>query len=102
MLTGTLTQRMGLLVERGVFESEESLTTSAYRSLLMLQPALKVEIALSLYLAEEISLGRAAEVAGIPREQMKEALSARGIERKYPQRSREDINRDIALLLDRQ
>jgi hypothetical protein len=40
---------MNLLVERGVFENEESLATSAYRSLLMLQPELKVEIALSLY-----------------------------------------------------
>ena len=101
MQTGTLTQRMGLLVERGVFESEESLATSAYRSLLTLQPALKVEIALSLYEAENISLGRAAEIAGVSREQMKEILSARGIERKYPQRSREEVDRDVRLLLER-
>ena len=47
---------MGLLVERGVFESEESLTTSAYRSLLTLQPELKLEIAWSLYQREEIAL----------------------------------------------
>ena len=101
MLAGTLTQRMSLLVERGVFESEESLTASAYRSLLMLQPALKLEIALSLYEREEISLGRAAEMAGISREQMKELLAARGIERKYPQRSQEEVDRDVELLLER-
>lgn len=101
MLTETLTQRMGLLVERGVFESEESLTTSAYRSLLTLQPALKIEIALSLYEDENISLGRAAEIAGVAREQMKEILSARGIERKYPQRTREEVDLDVRLLLER-
>ena len=101
MLTGTLTQRMGLQVERGVFESEESLTTSAYRSLLTLQPALKLEIALSLYQGEDISLGRAAEIAGVSREQMKEILAARGIERKYPQRAQDEIDRDVKLLLER-
>ena len=101
MLTGTLTRRMNLLVERGVFENEESLTTSAYRSLLTLQPELKLEIALSLYQGEEISLGRVAEMAGISREQMKEVLAARGIERKYPQRSQEQVDRDVSLLLER-
>ncbi len=102
MLTGTLTQRIGLLVERGVFESEESLAASAYRSLLTMQPALKIEIALSLYQDEEISLGRAAEMAGISREQMKEILSARGVERKYPQRPLEAVDRDVRFLLERQ
>jgi len=92
---------MGLLVERGVFESEESLATSAYRSLLTLQPALKLEIALLLYQEEEISLGRAAELAGVSREQIKEVVAARGIERKYPQRSQEQIDRDVRLLLER-
>ena len=101
MLAGTLTQRMNLLVERGVFENEESLATSAYRSLLILQPELKVEIALSLYQKEEISLGRAAEMAGVSREQMKEVLAARGIERKYPVRSQEQVDRDVRLLLER-
>ena len=101
MLTETLTQRMSLLVERGVFENEESLTASAYRSLLTLQPALKLEIALSLYQKEEVALGRAAEMAGVSREQMKEVLAARGIERKYPQRSQEQVDRDVRLLLER-
>ncbi len=101
MLAGTLTQRMSLLVERGVFENEESLTTSAYRSLLTLQPELKLEIAISLYQREEVSLGRAAEMAGVSREQMKEVLTAHGIERKYPQRSQEQVDRDVRLLLER-
>lgn len=97
-----LTQRMNLLVERGLFESEESLTTSAYRSLLTLHPELKIELALSLYEREEISLGRAAEISGMSREQMKEILAARGIERKLVQRSQEQIDKDVQWLLSRQ
>lgn len=96
-----LTQRMNLLIERGIFESEERLTTSAYRSLLTLQPELKLEIALSLYEQEEISLGRAAEMSGMSREQMKEVLAARGIERKLVQRSQKQLDQDVQLLLER-
>ena len=42
----TLTQRVYVLVEQGIFEDEESLKNTAYRSLLTLRPELKVEIAL--------------------------------------------------------
>ena len=97
-----LTPRMDLLIERRIFDSEESLTTSAYRSLLTLRPELKIEMALSLYQQEEISLGRAAEIAGMSREQLKEILAARGIERKLVERSREQIEQDVRLLLGRQ
>jgi predicted HTH domain antitoxin len=92
---------MDLLVERRIFDSEESLINSAYRSLLTLQPGLKLEMALSLYEREEISLGRAAELAGISREQMKEVLAARGIERKLVERTREQVERDVRLVLER-
>lgn len=96
-----LTQQMSLLVERRIFDSEESLVTSAYRSLLTLQPELKLEIALSLYEEEEISLGRAAEIAGVSREQMKEILAAHGIQRKFAQPSQEQVDKDVRFLLER-
>jgi predicted HTH domain antitoxin len=92
---------MGILLERGLFESEESLMLSAYRSLLTLQPGLKTELALSLYEREEISLGRAAEIAGISREQMKEILASRGIERRIAVRSPERIAEDVRSLLEK-
>ncbi|MEA3459719.1 MAG: UPF0175 family protein, partial [Chloroflexota bacterium] len=76
----SLIQRMETLVERGIFEDEESLLASAYRSLLTLRPELKIEIALSLYEREEVSLGRAVEIAGVSREEFKEILASRGIE----------------------
>jgi predicted HTH domain antitoxin len=69
-----ISQRIGILLERGLFENEESLMLSAYRSLLTLQPELKTELALSLYEREEISLGRAAEIAGVSREQREHLL----------------------------
>ena len=96
-----ISQRIGILLERGLFENEESLMLSAYRSLLTLQPELKTELALSLYEREEISLGRAAEIAGVSREQMKEILASRGIERRIAVRSPERIAEDVRFLLGR-
>jgi len=95
-----LIQRMETLVERGIFEDEESLLASAYRSLLTLRPELKIEIALSLYEREEVSLGRAVEIAGVSREEFKEILASRGIERKIPLRSPEQVEADVRLLLE--
>ncbi|HHE07905.1 MAG TPA: hypothetical protein ENL01_03260 [Chlorobaculum parvum] len=96
-----VTQKMDILLERGIFESEESLMLSAYRSLLTLRPELKVELALSLYEREEISLGKAAEIAGVSREQMKDILVSRGIERRIAVRSPERVAEDARLLLAR-
>jgi predicted HTH domain antitoxin len=92
---------MDILLEWGLFESEESLMLSAYRSLLTLQLGLKTELALSLYEREEISLGRAAEIAGTSREQMKEILASRGIERRIAVRSPERIAQDVRFLLEK-
>jgi len=96
-----ITQRMDILLQRGIFHSEESLMLSAYRSLLTLRPELKIELALSLYEQEEISLGKAAEIAGVSREQMKDILVSRGIERRIAVRSPERIAEDARLLLAR-
>lgn len=95
-----LTKRVGILIERGIFKDEESLRTSAYRSLLTLRPELKVEMALSLYEREEISLGRAAEIAGLSREEFKEIMASRGIERKIPLRSPEEVEAGVQQLLE--
>jgi len=96
-----LKERLDVLIDQGIFEDEESLKNSAYRSLLTLRPELKVEIALSLYKLEEISLGRAAEIAGLSREELKEVMASRGIERRIPSLSSEDVEAGVQRLLDR-
>lgn len=92
MNSQVIAQGMDILLKRGLFASEESLLLSAYRSLLTLNPELKTELALSLYEREEISLGRAAEIGGISREQFKEILASRGIERRIAERAPEQID----------
>ena len=96
-----LTERLRVLIDQGIFEDEESLKNAAYRSLLTMRPELKAEIALSLYKGEEISLGRAAEIAGLSREELKEILASRGIERRIPSLSSEEVEAGVRRLLDR-
>lgn len=92
----TMLQKMDVLIKRRIFDDEGSLQASAYRSLLTLHPEFRLEIALSMYEQDEVSLGRAAEISGISREQIKEILVTRGIQRKCvddpPEKVREDVN----------
>ncbi len=97
----TLAQRINVLVEQGIFEDEESLKNTAYQSLLTLRPELKLEIALSLYKDEEVSLGRAAEIAGLSREELKEILASRGIERNIPSLSHDEVEAGVERLSER-
>lgn len=95
----TLLDKVDLLVEHHLFDSQRSLQTAAYRSLLMLRPELKAELAVLLYTQEEVSLGRAAELAGLSREEFKLLLTSRGVERRIYSPDAGDVDADVALLL---
>lgn len=97
----TLLDKVELLVEHHLFDSQSSLQTAAYRSLLMLRPELKAELAVLLYTHEEVSLGRAAELAGLSREEFKTLLNSRGIDRRLYEADSAEVDTDVALLLGR-
>lgn len=61
------------------YKSSNDLVADAFRALLNLKPGLRVEIAMELYLKEEVSLLKAAEIAGMDMESFKEMLKARGL-----------------------
>lgn len=95
----TLLDKVDLLVEHHLFDSQSSLRAAAYRSLLTLRPELKAELAVLLYTQEEVSLGRAAELAGMSREEFKNLLTARGIERRLFTPNVASVDADVSLLL---
>lgn len=95
----TLLDKVDLLVEHHLFDSQHSLRMAAYRSLLAMRPELKAELAILLYSQEEVSLGRAAELAGLSREEFKDLLNARGIERRIYVAGTDEVAADVALLL---
>ena len=76
---GEANQELSAIVRAGCFDSEEEALREAVQTLLAVKPQLRVEAAIQRYLDEEITLGRAAELAGITRWRFQELLAQRGI-----------------------
>ncbi|MCD4845370.1 MAG: UPF0175 family protein [Methanosarcinales archaeon] len=68
----------GVLVPK-YYKSVDNLVEDAFRALLNLKPGLEVEMAIELYCREEVSLLKAAEIAGMDMEEFKEILKGRGL-----------------------
>ena len=80
------------------YKSRDALIDDAFRALLNLKPGLKVEIGLELYLREEVSLSKAAEIAGMDIESFKDLLKARGLKISSYIGAKEDIERGLRLI----
>ncbi len=78
-MTASVDDAIRILTETGHL-SEEDLDRQAYRALLQQRPDLRIELAAERYKREEVTLNRAAEIAGISSGEMKRALEDRGIE----------------------
>lgn len=66
------------LIKAGIYSSRSDIAREAFRCLLEHNPELRVNAAVEMYNEGKISLGRAAEVAGLDFEAFKEALKERG------------------------
>jgi predicted HTH domain antitoxin len=66
----------------GFYRDEEEFIKEAINTLLAARKDLRVSIACELYKKEEISLGKACEIASLNIEEMKEVLHKRGISRR--------------------
>ena len=64
----------------GLYEDEGAVVQDAMRALLSERPQLRIELAIHRYRAEEISLAKAAALAGVSWERMREILISRGVQ----------------------
>jgi predicted HTH domain antitoxin len=65
----------------GGYENADAVVAEAVRELLRQRPELRVSVAVEKYQLDEVSLNRAAELAGVSAEQFKDELAERGIGR---------------------
>lgn len=75
----TIEEEMESLTKAGHYSSRGEIVKDAFRALLESRPELRIAIAVELYKGETISLNRAARLAGVTAEEMKEILAGRGI-----------------------
>lgn len=67
------------LVALGLYGNEQDVIDDGIRHILRSHPEYKIVIAVKKYKQEEVSLGKAADIAGISLEEMKEIFRTRGV-----------------------
>jgi predicted HTH domain antitoxin len=71
--------------EAGLYASESELVADAVRTLLAARPDMRLTIACRLYERETVSLGKAAELAGLDIVSFKQVLAEQGVSRTAPE-----------------
>lgn len=74
-------KELKVISSTGLYRDEEEFIKEAINTLLAARKDVRVSIACELYKTDEISLGKACEIASINIEEMKEVLYKRGIRR---------------------
>lgn len=84
-LPGLLQEQIVAAQEAGFYASEAELVTDAVRTLLAARPDVRLATACKLYERGTVSLGKAAELAGLDMVSLKRVLYERGITRTAPE-----------------
>lgn len=97
MIQTTLAEpEIDALLRTGLYQSREEIISDALHNLLLNNKALRLELAVELFRADEVSLGRAAEIAGTDRWEFQEILHERRIPIIVEAESADAMDRDIA------
>jgi predicted HTH domain antitoxin len=84
-LPGFLQEQITAAQEAGLYASEAELIAYAVRTLLAARPDVRLATACRLYERGTLSLGKAADLAGLDVERLKHALAERDISRTAPE-----------------
>jgi len=87
-------------VEARLYESEDEVIRDALRHLLRARPDVRIRLAVYRYQAEDLSLARAADLAGVSWAQMREILVERGISPRLGPETLEEAEKEIGALRD--
>lgn len=88
------------LVEARLYDDEAAVIQDALRHLLRARPEARIQLAVHRYQTEELSLARAAELAGVSWAQMREILVEKGVSPKLGPESPEDAEAEVRTLGD--
>jgi predicted HTH domain antitoxin len=89
---------LAALIKAGIFRSKREAVEEALRLLFATRPQLRLEAAIQLFNDEAVTLGRAAEMAGLTRWEFEAILADRGIERVVACDSAKHLERQVESL----
>ncbi len=87
-------------VDARLYESEEAVIQDALRHLLRARPELRVSLAVYRYQMEDMSLAKAASLAGVSWAQMRDILLERGVQPRLGPESVEEAAQEVQALRD--
>ena len=85
-------------VAAGLYENDEAIVQDAVRALLTQKPQLRLEVAVHRYRTEDISLAKAAELAGVSWQRMREILLSRGLQPRLGPETEEEALGEVEAL----
>lgn len=85
-------------VEARLYDNEEEVIRDALRHLLRARPEARIQLAIYRYQNEDLSLAKAAELAGVSWAQMREILLERGVIPKLGPETIEDAEKEAEAL----
>lgn len=91
-------KEMRALIKYGYYASIDEAVKDAFRTLLNAKPNLKTVAAIELYKEGAVSLGKAAEIAGVTTVEFKDILADKGIMREVSSRSVEELEKGVELI----
>ncbi|MDI6891096.1 MAG: UPF0175 family protein [Thermodesulfovibrionales bacterium] len=94
-----LEKEIDALVKKGVYKDKEAIYTDALRFFFRYRPEIRIEAATELYKSKEVSLSKAAEIAGLDIESFKEELARRGLKIEIEAPDKEALEKGVSLLL---
>jgi predicted HTH domain antitoxin len=86
------------LVDARLYPDQEAVIQDALRSLLQEKPQLRIEIAVYRYQTEDISLAKAAHLAGVSFDRMKALLVQRGVQLRLGPADAQEARQEIAAM----
>jgi predicted HTH domain antitoxin len=89
-------REINAIIDAGCYVNESEVINDALKILFASKPNLKLAAAIEMYKKEEVTLGRAAEIAGMGLIEFKEALKDRGIKIKVPKTSMNALDKQVA------
>ncbi|MBI2135530.1 UPF0175 family protein [Candidatus Woesearchaeota archaeon] len=96
-LSDMMSLELKALIKCGIYTSKSDVVRDAMRCLYTHQPTLKLNIAIELYKEGEVSIGKAAEIAGMSTVDFKEILAERGLVKDITL-SKERVKKGLELL----
>jgi predicted HTH domain antitoxin len=96
--TSETAQELSAVVRAGCFASEDEAIREAVQMLFAVKPQLRLEAAIQRYLDDEITFGRAAELAGVTRWRLRELLTQRGLANEIEARPARELDEAVERL----